>query len=420
MHIRHLASTALSLILIASATPAMAAGFYIQEQSVKGLGNAFSGSTTSIDDASTIYFNPAGMTELDGAQANVGVHLLLPNADITDNGSTAPGGGPIVGNDNGNPYDPSPVPNLYIATPLSVGEHEIWTGIGVSAPFGLASDYGEDSFLRFDSTETELTTINVAPSVAYKINDMVSVGGGLDIQYADAELKSAIFAGANGTSTLEGDDITLGYNLGVTIKPAPTTELGLHYRSAISHELDGKVIVEGSGAADRNDDGTANLDLPDILTFGAAHDVNDKLRVMGQATWFGWSRFEDIDADVDTGVDPAPIVQDYQNTMAFAVGAEYDLRPDLTVRVGYQFDETPTTDEFRTSRTPDGDRHWFSGGATYKLNNKIELDFAATYIDIADGTIDVTRNGAPLPPAQVTADTDGYVGIVAAGLNYKF
>ena len=283
MSFKKITTTALSLVLLITSTSAFAAGFYIQEQSVKGLGYAFSGSVTSIDDASTIYFNPAGMTDLYGLQANAGVHLLIPSTDLTDTGSTL-GGAPVGGDDSGNPFDPTAIPNLYLAVPIN---NQLWAGIGVSAPFGLGSDYGEAQFGRFDSTETELQTINVAPSVAYKINDMISVGGGLGIQYADAELQNVVnFGAGEGISTLEGDDITVGYNLGVTVKPLPTTEFGLHYRSAISHELDGEVAIEGTIVADSVTNGGADLDLPDILTLGAAHDVGEDLRVMGQLTWF--------------------------------------------------------------------------------------------------------------------------------------
>ncbi len=413
MKIKHLAYSALSAsVLLLSSASAQAAGFYIQEQSVKGLGTAFAGSTTSIDDASTIYFNPAGMTKLDGAQANIGVHLLLPDADLEDNGST------FGGNNPGNPYDPSPVPNLFAATPVDFQGRKIWFGVGVTAPFGLASEYDETDFVAFDSTDTELLTINVAPSIAYAVNDQFSIGGGVDIQYADAELKNFVNLGAGGTgiSTLEGDDVTVGYNLGVQYRPRVDTELALHYRSAISHELEGSVSLEGT-LADFDVGGSADLDLPDIATFGIAHDINDRLRVMGQATWFGWSNFESIAAVRDDGTPVTPVEQDYQNTFAFAIGAEYDLSDQWTIRGGYQFDETPTTDEFRTSRTPDGDRNWFSAGATYNYNQKLSFDLAATYIDVDDGIIDVSRNGGT---AQVTGTTEGSVGILAVGLNYKF
>ncbi|MEM7798387.1 MAG: porin, partial [Chloroflexota bacterium] len=143
----------------------------------------------------------------------------------------------------------------------------------------------------------------------------------------------------------------------------------------------------------------------------------------GQATWFGWNNFQDIDAEVNTGTDPDPVVQNYQTVWAFAVGAEYKYSDKLTLRGGMQYDETPTTDQYRTTRTPDGDRTWLSTGATYSLNDKIDLDFAATYIWISEEEISVTRN-TPFSglggTTQVNADTDGSVGIVAAGFTYKF
>jgi len=399
--------------LLFSISGAQAAGFYIQEQSVKGLGNAFSGSTTSIDDASTVYFNPAGMTKLDGMQGNLGVHVLVPNADLNDNGSTA------GGNDPDNPYDPTPIPNAFLAAPVELGGHMFWAGIGVTAPFGLASEYETTDFVALDSTDTELKTINVSPSLAYQVNDMFSIGGGLDIQYADAELKSFVNLGAGGTgiSTLEGDDITVGYNLGLQYSPTPKTDIGFSYRSAISHTLEGSVSLEGTLANDFDSSGQADLDLPDITTLGIAHDVNERTRVMGQATWFGWSNFETIQPIRDDGGAAAETRQNYKDTFAIAVGIEYDLDDQWTVRGGYQFDETPTTDRFRTSRTPDGDRNWFSAGATYQLNEKMSFDLAGTYIDVDEGTINVQRNPVP---QTVSGTTDGYVAIVAGAINYKF
>ena len=398
--------------LLFSISGAQAAGFYIQEQSVKGLGTAFAGSTTSLDDASTIYFNPAGMTKLDGMQINAGVHVLIPDGDLKDNGST------FGGNNPDNPYSASPIPNFYIAAPIDTGDNFFWAGIGVSAPFGLGSEYEDDDFVSFDSTKTELKTINIAPSIAFNATDWLAVGGGIDIQYADAILENFVNLGPGGTGTsrLEGDDLSFGYNVGVLASVTDRTDIGLHYRSSVKHDLDGNVSLSGT-LADFDIGGQAKLNLPDIATMGIGHDVTDQLRVMGQATWFKWSNFDEIRTKNLAGGTLGNVEQNYNNTWAFSVGAEYDVNEKFTVRGGYQFDETPTVDAYRTSRTPDGDRNWFSAGATYKLNDHMEFDFAATYIDVDDGTIDVSRNGGT---AQVTGTTGGDVKIFAAGLNYKF
>ncbi len=324
------------------------------------------------------------------------------------------------GGNGGNPYDPTPVPNAYIAYPWMNGQ--LWTGLGVSAPFGLANEYDEDYFARFDSTETELLTINVSPVVAFQAAPWLSLGGGVDIQYADAELKNTVggfsaLTAPEGEATLKGDDISVGYNLGFLVTPMEGTDIGFSYRSAISHELDGDISLVGAGPLDFASSGSADLDLPDIWTLGVAQDLNDQWRLMGQVTRFGWSNFQEIAAVRDDAVAVDPVVQNYQNTWAFAIGAEYAWTPEWTFRAGYQFDETPTTDEFRTTRTPDGDRNWFTLGATYDINEKFSLDMAGAYIDVGSEEISVTRNGTG---AQVNADTDGSVGILSLGLNYKF
>jgi long-chain fatty acid transport protein len=407
---RLLLSTLIPLTLCAH--NAQAAGFYIQESSISAMGSAFAGSVTNIDDASTVFFNPAGMTDLKGAQLNTGAHVIIPNADLTNTGSTVPTGG-LDSSDN--PYSATPVPNFFAAMPIS-GD-KVWLGVGTSAPFGLASEYDEDWFGRYDSTKTKLKTINVSTVLAYKINDKISIGGGLDMQYADANLQAVAFAGTEGESRLAGDDLSFGYNIGLTAKPLEGTEIGLHYRYAVDHELAGTISAEGTGGADFSAPATVNLKLPDITTLGVSQSVNDKLKLMGQVTWFGWENFKEIRAVSGAGTTLSNTPQNYENAIAIAVGAEYDYSEKLRLRVGYQFDETPTVDEFRTSRTPDGDRNWFTLGGTYNLNEKMSVDFSGAYIDIGEETINVSRNGGL---STVQAKTEGEIGILSFGLNYKF
>lgn len=412
---------ALSVVTLAtlgtalSSTAADAAGFYIQEQSVRAQGAAFSGSTTTLNDASVIYYNPAGMAALSGTQVQAGVHIIAPSSDLDDTGSTL-GGAPVTSTgDGGNPYDPTPVPNFHASHQVN---DQWWVGLSVSAPFGLANKYDDGWFGRYDSIETELTAIDVQPTVAFKLNDQLSFGAGINIQRAEAKLSNALFAGTEGQARLDGKDVSFGYTLGATWTPNDRTVVGASYRSAVSHELDGDLLIQGSGGADTNVPGTADLNLPDIATVGLAYDVTNKLTAQAQATWFGWSNFEDITTLVG-GTQVNQIVQDYQNTFAFAAGLEYDYNEQWDFRGGIQFDETPTTDQFRTSRTPDGDRTWAALGGTYKLNDNLDIDFAGTYIWIDDETINVTRNIAAVP-AVVSADTEGNVGILSVGLNYKF
>ncbi len=217
--------------------------------------------------------------------------------------------------------------------------------------------------------------------------------------------------GAERRAQLTGDDTSLGYNLGFTYKPMETTEIGVHYRSAISHDLEGYQAIGGIN----HSAGSAGLDLPDILTIGAAHDLNDKLTLQGQFTWFGWNRFDAITAISNTGTRLSQVQQEYDNTIAIAVGAEYDYSDAWTLRAGYQFDETPTTDEYRTTRTPDGDRQWLTVGATYNVSDKVAIDMAAAYINVAKEDINLSRNGS-----TIRATNEADIGIFSLGFNYKF
>ncbi len=420
---RTLLMATVAIVVSGSAHRADAAGFYIQEQSVQGLGAAFSGSASNLHDPSTIYFNPAGMSQLSGTQMQAGAHLLVPTSKINDRGTTAPATA-TLGGKSGNPYDPTPVPNGFISAELG---HGFWGGIGITAPFGLANEYKNGWFGRFDSTKTELTVIDVQPTIAYKINDMISIGAGVNFQHSDADLQNKVMLGAatEGTSRLTGDDWGYGYSFGIQIKPIESTTIGLNYKSEVHHHLDGQIRVTNDatgaivGAGTTSTPGTAKLTTPDHLTLGISHKVNDRWTVQGQATWFGWNNFDNITAIRDSGAQASRVDQNYQTTWAFAAGAEYAYSDAWTFRGGVQFDETPTTDLYRTSRTPDGDRTWLSLGATYNVTPAWDVDMAATYIFIKDEDINLTRATAT-GNAVIRGETEGSVGILALAATYKF
>jgi len=419
-----------ALALLAGAQPAAAAGFYIKEQSVTGLGRAFAGESAMSEDAGTIFFNPAGMTRLKGPEATTGIHLLLPRADLENRGSTATARTlagtvtrPISGGDGGNPYDPTPVPNAYFAYPVM--NRDLWVGLGVSAPFGIANKYDAGWFGRYDSIESNLLTLDIAPSVAYKVLDWVSIGGGIDIQYADAKLSSAFFTGSptDIISKVEGNDWSVGYNVGILFEPLPTVRVGFHYRSAIDHTLQGDAKLSRAGTSLGDSSANADLDLPNIFAVGFAHDVTPDLTLMAEYNWYGWSNFKEIRIK-RPGFPDQVVPQNYQDTFSVAIGAQYRINETWTVRSGVQYDETPTVDGFRSTRTPDGDRYWLSAGLSYTVSDNFTVDMAYTHVFIDSGDINTTQPGATVPGVTLStntrATTEGSVDIVAAALRYKF
>lgn len=428
-----LGATALvTLSAFAASTPAHAGGFYLQEQSAKEAGRAFSGEAASADDPSTVYYNPAGMTELPGIQTSVGGSLLFASAHQVNRGSnrTVPGlpvTVPVTGVGGGNPFDSTiPVPSFYATGQVS---DRLWLGLGVSAPFGLKLNYDDGFFGRYDSTYTNLKTYNIQPSAAFRVSDNLSIGGGVDVQYVKVTLANALPnlspLQPDGMVRVHGTDWSVGWNIGALYKMGHT-RFGVHYRSHIDHDLSGQYQVSGLlgplAGANRSLAATAPLHLPDIWTGSITTGVGTPMRVMFSANYYNWSRFRNITINTAAGSNVKEL--DYRDSYSFALGGEYDLSRKLTLRAGTMWDKTPTNRRLLTTRVPDGNRFWLSTGATYNLSDRmaINLSYAHTFVKKADiDRADVYYAGTP---AQVTtttlARTSGNADQIAASLTTRF
>ncbi len=176
------------ILLFVSAGSAFAAGFALVEQSMSGLGNAYAGGAAGAEDASTIFYNPAGMTRLNGQQLIVGTHVVMPSVKFHNEGSTHVTGLPLSGGNGGDGGVTKPVPNLYYSRKVS---DKFSVGMGINAPFGLATDYDKNWVGRYHAVESDVLTVNINPSIAYKITDNLSFGAGFNVQYMKAKLSNA-------------------------------------------------------------------------------------------------------------------------------------------------------------------------------------------------------------------------------------
>ncbi|MES1986902.1 MAG: outer membrane protein transport protein, partial [Pseudomonadota bacterium] len=203
-------------VIFSAPMAAQAAGFALIEQSASGMGNAFAGGGAVAEDASTIFFNPAGMTYISGTQIVGAIHLIKPSAEFNNNGSVAgAGAGPFpsrpLGGSGGDAGDLSFVPNFYYKRDLT---DTVKFGLGVNAPFGLKTEYDKDWIGRFQAIKSELKTVNINPAIAFKLNDQLSIGAGLSAMWAQAELTSAVnLVASERTSKVQGDDWGFGFNL---------------------------------------------------------------------------------------------------------------------------------------------------------------------------------------------------------------
>ena len=379
------------------------AGFALIEQNASGLGNAFAGQAAAAADASTIFFNPAGMTYLPDRQVVLAGHLIKPSAEFS--GSSNIGGG-----NGGDAGDLAFVPNAYFAFRLTPDVH---LGVGMNAPFGLKTEYDSVWAGRTQAIKSELKTINLNPSIAWKASESLSLGAGVSIQYAEATLSNATGAAIPPTvGTVKGDDYSWGFNLGVLWQLSEATRLGLAYRSEVDHTLEGSLKINGVTAVDPI---YAGLILPDSASLSLFHKFNPRWELLADVTWTGWSDFDALRIVNASGGAVSTTIENWDDNYRYSLGANYRLNDKLTLRGGVAFDETPVSDAFRTARIPDEDRTWIAFGAQYRLSPRSLLDVGYAHLFVEDARINKTESGVTLAGTY-----EGAVDILSAQLTLEF
>lgn len=419
--------------LIGWSAPAAASGFYLQEQAAKEVGRAFSGGAAAADDPSTVFFNPAGMTELRKVELSANGHWLFVRTRQDDRGTTRTAPGvptqfPVQGTNGGNPFSqPILVPAVYAS--FKMGTAPVWLGLAVNSPFGVKVRYSDDFFGRYDSIKSDLKTVNISPSVAVKLSDAISLGASVNVSLIDVKLRNALPNVSpllpDGQFNVKGDDWGVGYTVGVLAK-AGAFRFGASYRSKVKHRLDGYAQTSGLlgplAGANGTQFATAPITLPDNVTLSVLYGAGRRVRLMGTAKWFGWSIFRDLRIEPFGG---APIVspQNYRDVFSGSLGAEADVSRRLTVRLGTMFDPTPTRDGFRTTRVPDGDRWWATGGATFRVTPRIEANLSYAHIFVKSEPIDRADPFYQDTPAAIATTTralnSGAGDEVAASLTWR-
>lgn len=433
----------LSVILfITFSSTAFGAGFQISEQSGTGLGRAFAGWGVINDDLSNAFYNPAGLTQKEGMQIQAAGYLIDGSSRFSDDGTSnnsvfvLPGGpllpGPPLtgGNDDGATF--GLVPNLYFTMDLT---EKLKYGFSITAPFGLATDYDRDWVGRYTAKESELITININPSLAYKINDAFSVGIGISAEYAEATLSQAVFNGPgmpDGFAEVKGDDWSYGWNVGFMYHPSPTFRAGIGYRSKISHDLDGDDNdISGVPALGGNFSSSvrARATLPETIYAGLYKEFASKWGLSLGVRWTRWNRLQEIVIDTESPLIADSVLElNWENVISANIGIDYYYSDKWTFRAGYMFDESPTNDDFRTPRIPDEDRNWFALGASYQYNDHLQIDAGFTHIIVDDADINLSTPiaGPPALPGMVISNNlvgeyeDSDVNILSLQAVYKF
>jgi long-chain fatty acid transport protein len=426
-------SLAVASTLGGASALASAAGFALIEQSASGLGNAFAGAAATAEDASTVFFNPAGMSRLKESQIVVAAHAISLSAKFSGTATNplALGGGAASGDTGGDAGGVGFVPNAYFVMPI--GE-KFNFGVGVSAPFGLKTEYDNTWVGRFQGINSDLKTINVNPALSYKVNDSFAVGIGLDYQTLDAELTNAVVLGPGleGRANLSADDDAWGWNVGVLFNVTPATRIGVSYRSGIDYNLTGTTTVtnNATGAVVSAASGPTNADisLPAMFSLSVSHQLNEAWEILGDVTYTNWSTIQTVNVvNSTTGTNRDILRLNFDNSYRVSIGANYKHSESLMLKGGIAYDQTPVQDPYRTVRLPDNDRTWLAFGAKYKVTKSAAIDAGYAHLFISNASINNTRGqltptGAPSPSTNttVTGSYEGSVDILSIQYTQSF
>jgi long-chain fatty acid transport protein len=441
------------LVATQGATRAYASGFALIENSASGQGNAFAGAAAVASDASTIWFNPAGMMHLGNDELVVAGHFIKPNSKFTNNNSTgaaALGSPPLSGTDDDGGFN-AITGNFYIVKTL---DENAKLGLGITTPFGLATRYDDNWVGRYHGVETDLKTINFNPSIAFKFNEQLSLGAGINLMLADVILTSAVDFGSlcyaffspgscatmganpqqsDGFADLSGDnfnDFAWGINLGLLYQISPDTRLGLAYRSRVTIDVTGDAnftVPSAGGFATANslflDTGLkASVTLPDSLSLSLASE-QDKWTWLADLTWTGWGSFKELRIIYDNPAQPNTVTtEEWKNTVRVSAGVNYQYSDAMILRAGWAYDETPIPNaERRTVRIPGNSRRWLSFGVGYVLNKDINLDFGYSHLFVSDTQINNEfESSVPTLAATINGTYEASVDILSAQLSWKY
>ena len=386
-----------AMLLAVFSGAASAAAFQLMEQNASGLGTAYAGSAAVADNASTIFFNPAGMTQLQGVQISLGVAGVGPSYRFDNEGTTGASGG-----NGGDAGSWGAVPNAFLAWGLT---RDLTAGVGISAPFGLATKYDSDWIGRAQTVKSEIRTINVNPSIAYRVNDKVSLGFGINYQTIDAELTSGASAPFP-ASRLKGDDSAWGWNAGALFTLSPAMRVGLSYRSSMKYTLEGKA----NGLVPIK----ADVELPDTVILSVWQQVSDRWEAMGDLSYTRWSTLKSLNIVNRSSV--ALLTSEtfnYDNSWRIAWGAAYKATDSVKLKFGIAYDRTPVSDDDRSARVPDNDRLWLSVGGQWSAGRYGKVDVGYAYLYVKDASISQNKSNIVI----LRGDYDAGAHIV--GLQYS-
>lgn len=414
------------VLWMGTASSTFAAGFQLQEQNAAGLGMAYAGVGSIAADASTAYYNPAGLVRMDQEQVVFSAVGVFPNAKLTPSLATNNVGVPIALHST-KARGESLIPGFYYAKRLS----DCWVfGFSAAAPFGLKTKYSRHSTARYLATRSELRTVDLTPSLAVDVGCGWSLAAGVDFLYTFAKLDSRI--GATSPSPLgpitlidgfqenTADGWGVGWNVGLLYELCDSTRFGLHYRSKMKVTVKGEsiarlpsvpLILGGLLQPETEQRVRATVTFPETALLSIYHDFCCEWAMAADLRWTRWERFKQLTLRYKN-LEPLLLAgntlttpEQYKNTYRAALGVIRTFNECWKLKVGTAYDRSPVHQKYRTARIPDSNRIWVGLGAQYRINECMVLDAAYAHLFFKKSHLDerapLLFNGLPSSAAHL-------------------
>jgi long-chain fatty acid transport protein len=401
-------TTTVAGIVVMCSSLGFAAGFRLPEvdSAAMGMASAFVGQA---DNPSAVWYNPAGITQLDGTMISGGVTGIYPELTHENTDGTTD-----VSKRNLH------LPFQFYATHKL--NNDIGIGFGINNPFGLATDWSNTSSTRYVATYSSIVTTEFNPSIAYKLNNDLSVAFGIAYLQLRATLEKTTFLGPLGDRNfrLSGDGDGWGVNAAVKYDFSETLHAGLSYRSRIKVDIDGTAELTGGPFAGS---GSTSLTLPDMIQVGVSYKASDALTLNADLEYTLWSTYDTLTIKSDVPAFNKTEEHQWKDVACLRIGGQYKLSDRWKVRAGYLYDQNPVNEEHFETRIPDSDRQGFSIGAGYTTGN-ITIDAAYMYLLFNNRTISNSMmddaSVTPRAPDALNGTYKSWAQLAGITIGYKF
>lgn len=365
----------ISIFALLSGNSAMGGGLYLNEFSTPSMGTAGAGAQAWANDASTSFHNPAGMTRLDGNQLMLGGGFLAVDLEFAPSPKT-----PIKGNDGGNAGGPGPILGAYGTYSVS---DDLKLGMNIISISAAILDYDDGWAGRYLVDDVTVVTVNFNPTVAYRVNDWLSLGAGMQVMLGTLKENISVPPPeGTGNADIDVNGVGLGFNFGLLLEPWEHTRIGITYVSKIDPDLSGDVNLN---PPDANVGIDTSIPFPQVVRVGFYHDLTDRIALLSTLGWEDWSTMDNLILSAARGSQVIP--RNWHDTWHVSLGMHYKLTPQWLLQTGFTYDSSPVDAVDRTPDMPMDRQIRAAIGAQYQARDDLNIGGSFVYANYGDAPI---------------------------------